>query len=295
MNLVFRGLVLYKMANAVKQEKITKLALIAGRGELPHHLAASATKSGIDVSVIALNKNTYNQFKDSYQSEYYSPVEVLEIIDSIKSQEIKHMVFIGKVPKLDFFKNIHKLDPSLMKIVQGLGDMNDDSLHFSLLRLLEEEHGLTVIDQTQYLRDFFPGPQVFSERQPDAGELSEIQYGLKMAKAIAAVDIGQTVVVKNKAVIAVEAIEGTNHCIKRAANSFAWFKDNRITVCKVSKPNQDNRFDVPTVGLKTIAAMPANSILAFEANECFFVDQAKSIKLANQKNILLCSVSMGIS
>jgi UDP-2,3-diacylglucosamine hydrolase len=108
------------------------------------------------------------------------------------------------------------------------------------------------------------------------------------------VDIGQTVVVKNKAVIAVEAIEGTNNCIKRAANSFAWFKDNRVTVCKVSKPEQDDRFDVPTIGPKTVDAMPANSILVFEAGQCFFIDQARAISKANQKNILLCSVILGI-
>lgn len=280
------------MTSLVEQEKITRLALIAGHGELPVKLAQSARSEAVELLILALNKETYNRFKTEYKCYLFSPVEIMQMLELVKQEGIKHLTFIGKVPKLDFFKNIHKLDSKLMKMVKELADLNDDSLHFRLLKFLEEEHGLEVIDQTKYLRDYFPGPQVFTRRKPSETELQEIQYGLKMAKAIAAEDIGQTVVVKNRAVIAVEAIEGTNQCIKRAARSFGWFKKNDVMVCKVSKPNQDNRFDVPTVGLKTIEAMPNNSTLAFEANECFFVDQEDAIKRANQKNIIIYSVAL---
>ena len=111
-----------------------------------------------------------------------------------------------------------------------------------------------------------------------------------MAKANAALDIGQTVITRNKSVIAVEAIEGTNKCISRAKKLIGIFDRNKkIYVSKVSKPNQDKRFDIPTIGLETIKAMPKGSYLAFEANETFFIDQEDSIKLANRKNICIAA------
>lgn len=270
----------------------TKLALVAGRGELPVKLAYSARKAGVDLLVLALNPEVYQKLIADFEVHLFSPVDVRPMLELVKVKCIQEVCFIGKVPKLDFFKNIHRLDSDLLTKVKALSNLNDDSLHLRLLEFLEQEHGLKVIDQTQYLRDFFPGEQTLSKRQLTEDELDEIQYGLKMAKEIARLDIGQTIVVKNKAVIAVEAIEGTNNAIKRAAGSFGWFRDKRLTVCKVSKPNQDNRFDVPTVGLETIKVIPRNSILAIEAEQTFFVDQEQAIELADKKNIALCSLKI---
>ncbi|MDD9898055.1 MAG: UDP-2,3-diacylglucosamine diphosphatase LpxI [Candidatus Melainabacteria bacterium] len=270
----------------------TKLAIVAGHGELPVKLAQSVRSVGIEPLIFALNQEIYQKLIADFEVHQFSPVEVSSMLELAKIKAIKDIAFIGKVPKLDFFKNIHRLDPELLSKIKDLSNLNDDSLHFRLLEFLEQEHGFNVIDQTQYLRDYFPAEQTFTKRQISSEELEEIQYGLKMAKEIARLDIGQTVVVKNKAVIAVEAIEGTNKAIKRAAKSFGLFKDNRITVCKVSKPDQDNRFDVPTIGLETVKTMPRNSILAIEAGQTFFVDQKQAIELANKKNILLCSIKV---
>ncbi len=275
------------------QEKITKLVLVAGYGELPDRLAEAATREGVELMVLALNHDTYRRMSKNYECFKYSPIEVFPMLDKCKAHGAKYITFIGKVPKLEFFKNIHKLDKRLLQQISKLKNMNDDSLHLTLVDFLREEAGLTVIDQTKYLRDCFPGPQVLTVRQPTSEELEEINYGLGMAKGIAALDIGQTVVVKNRAVIAVEAIEGTNACIERAIRKLGVFaRSKTVTVCKVAKPNQDNRFDVPTVGLKTLQAMTPGSILALEANETFFVEQEHAIDYANKNNICIIATSL---
>ncbi len=278
----------------VMEERITQLVLVAGYGELPDMLAKSATKEGVEVIVLALNCETYKRMKKSYVCFKYSPIQVFAMLEKCKEYNAKYITFIGKVPKLDFFKNIHKLDKRLLQQLSKLKNLNDDSLHLKLAEFLHEEAGLTVIDQTKYLKDRFPGPQVLTKRQPTVEELEEINYGLGMAKGIAALDIGQTVVVKNRAVIAVEAIEGTNACIERSLRKLGIFaKSQTITVCKVAKPNQDKRFDVPTVGLKTLQAMSPGSILALEANETFFVEQAQAIEYANKHNMCIVAVTVG--
>lgn len=272
-------------------DKITKLILIAGYGELPLKLAQSAQQQGVEVVVLALNNEIYKQMKDDFQTYKFSPIEIYPILNKIKELGFEYLTFIGKVPKLDFFKNIHKLDRNLLEQIYKLSNLNDDSLHLRLVEFLEQEHGLKIIDQTKYLRECFPGAQVFTKRKPNQEELEEISYGLGMAKGIAALDIGQTIVVKNKAVIAVEAIEGTNQCIKRAKSLNTFAKSKTITVCKVSKPNQDQRFDVPVVGLQTVKLLPKGSIIAFEANECFFLDQDSAIKYADENNIIICALT----
>lgn len=272
-------------------DKITKLILIAGYGELPIKLAQSAQAQGVEVVVLALNNEIYKEMKDSFEIYKFSPIEIYPMLNKIKDLGYENITFIGKVPKMDFFKNIHKLDKSLLEQVYKLANLNDDSLHLRIVEFLEVEHGLKVIDQTKYLKSCFPGEQVFTKRRPTVAELEEISYGLSMAKGIAALDLGQAVVVKNKSVIAVEAIEGTNQCIKRAVKSLGLFaKSKTITVCKVSKPNQDQRFDVPVIGLQTLRILPKGSILAFEAKECFFLDQEAAIKYADSNDIIIASV-----
>ena len=244
-------------------------------------------------------------------------VDVYQIIDIAKEHAANQMTFIGKVPKLEFFKNISKLDKHLLERVEALPDLNDDSLHMAVTELLEKENGIEVIDQTLYLQDMFPAEQVFSRRKPTEEEWKDIHFGLERAKSSGSLDIGQTVVVSNRSVMAVEAIEGTNEAIKRAKKlkQASWLmpfvsfvlkllglnldlsristnSDFPIVVCKTSKPKQDKRFDVPTIGMKTLKAAGKNSIIAIEAGEVFFLDQEDCIDYANEHNICLVAVNL---
>lgn len=280
---------------ATQEEKITRLLLVAGLGELPIELTKSAQAQGVEVIVFALDKRTYNEMKDITETYLFSPVEAFKMADKGMELGIKHVTFIGKVPKSSFFKNLHKLEPRMLKEIQSLVNMNDDSFHLKLVDKIENSFGAKIIPQTLYLKHYFPKAQSFTKRLASNEELEEAKYGLEMAKGIAALDIGQTVIVKNKAVIAVEAIEGTNKCIKRAKASMGlglFEKRKAISVCKVAKPEQDQRFDIPTVGLQTIEAMPKGSKLFFEASETFFVNQDQAIELADRKNILIQAIDL---
>jgi UDP-2,3-diacylglucosamine hydrolase len=278
-----------------KTNSIDKLCLVAGNGELPVRLAKSALANNVELLIIALSNDNLKKLQGLTSNVHrYSVVDIYPVLEKIKSQGHKKITFIGKVPKIDFIKNLYRLDKRLINKIKELKDWNDDSLHFKVLDFAERENGLEIIDQTIFLRELFPKAQCFTSRELVGEEITEAKFALEMAKGIGELDIGQTVVVSNKSVIAVEAIEGTNACIKRAQKTFGFFQRNqRIIVAKTSKPNQDRRFDVPTIGLETIKAMPRHSNLVFEAEETFFVNQDEAITLANQKNISITAFDLG--
>lgn len=275
---------------------INKLCLIAGNGDLPVKLAQSATANGVDLLVISLSNDNIKKLQNITSNVHkFSVVDVYPVIEKIKSQGHKKITFIGKVPKIDFIKNLYRLDSRLINKIKDLKDWNDDSLHHKVLDFAERENGLEIIDQTIFLQDLFPKAQCFTKRKLAGDEIEEALFALEMAKGIGKLDIGQTVVVSNKSVIAVEAIEGTNACIKRAQKTFGFFQRNqRIIVAKTSKPNQDKRFDIPTIGLETIKVIPKHSDLVFEAEETFFINKDEAISLANQKNISITAFDLGI-
>jgi len=275
--------------------KIAKLCLIAGNGELPVKLAQSALDAKVNLLIFSLSNDNYKELKSLTEDVYkFSVIDIYPMLEKIKELGHNNISFIGKVPKIDFIKNLYRLDSRLVKKIQELKDWNDDSLHFKILDFLENENGCKIIDQTLFLQDLFPSPQCFTKRSLTEEEMEEAVFGLKMAKGIGELDIGQTVVVSNKSVIAVEAIEGTNACIKRSLKNFNLFQKNKkITVAKTSKPNQDPRFDVPTIGAGTIKAMPKGSNLVFEANKTFFINMQEAIELANQDNISITAINLG--
>lgn len=281
---------------APEKKQIKKLCLLAGDGYLPIALAQNAIAEGVELIIFSLCKTNLRELEKISKTFYFSPFEVTNMVNKARELDLYYGTFIGKFPKSILFTGLHKIEKKFVERVFALDDLNDDSIHNLILDFIEKENGFKIIDQTLFLKDFFPGEEIFTNRKPVLEEIEEARYGLSMAKGIAGLDIGQTVVVQNKSVIAVEAIEGTNEAIKRAKNLAKGFlnlnKNKYIMVCKVSKPNQDQRFDVPTVGFNTIKMMPNDSLLVFEANEVFFPSQVESIELANKKNICIFSLSI---
>lgn len=269
-----------------------KLLLIAGFGTVAIELVKCASGQGREVIVFSFDKTNTRQLKEMGIEVYqFAVFEIQQMIDKALERGIKELTFIGKIPKSIFFKNLHKLNKEFLVEIWNLGDLSDDSLHLKVAEKIEKTYGGKIIDQSLYIKHLFPGKQVFTKAEPNSDDLAEIEYGLRMAKANASLDIGQTVITRNRSVIAVEAIEGTNECIKRSKKLIGFFdKNKKIYISKVSKPNQDKRFDIPTVGLETIKSMPKGSFLSFEANETFFVDQQKAIELANNKNICILAL-----
>ena len=231
-----------------------KQCLIAGDGELPVAMAESAQKNGFDVVAISLSSDNRNRLK-KYCSKVYNfgPGEVLKIKQTLIDEKITQVTFIGKV-------------------------------HKGLL----EQMGICVLDQTIFIKNLMAPPGVLGVHEPDEDQALDVEYGYWLAKEMGKLDVGQSVVIKNKMIMAVEAIEGTDKCIERGCK----LGGKGITVVKVSKPTQDKRFDIPAIGLNTLKTMDryGAKILAIEANETIIVDQKKVIDFANKKGIIVMAI-----
>jgi len=194
---------------------------------------------------------------------------------------------LGKVTKELMFTGTVQLDTRIQKLLATLTDNSDDTIMLAFVRELKAE-GFSILDQTALIRNLMPLPGVLSLRQPTIEESTDMEFGFKMAKAIGGLDIGQTVVVKKCAVMAIEAIEGTDVCIRRGGE----LGRGGVTVAKVAKPNQDLRFDVPTVGLSTIKAMveAGATSLVIEAGKTLIVDREKVLNMANEHKITIVAM-----
>ena len=209
-----------------------------------------------------------------YNVERYLP----ECMDSLLAQSLKDMEFICI--------NDGSTDASL-SILNKLKNRKDDTIMLALVDELEKE-GFTIVDQTTYLKPFMPAVGVLSKKQPTQEQWEDIKFGFELAKHMGGLDIGQTVVVKHKAAMAIEAIEGTDACIKRGGE----LGRGESVVVKTAKPDQDVRFDVPAVGRKTLQSMIDSgcTVLAVEAERTIFVEQEAVLDMANKKGIVICAV-----
>jgi DUF1009 family protein len=192
---------------------------------------------------------------------------------------------IGKVTKEVLYK-AGAIVPDLraIKILASVPDRKDDTIMNAIVKEIESE-GIIVMDQTELIKPLLPKPGVLTKRQPTPEELADMEFGFEMAKAIGGLDIGQTVVVKNRAVMAVEAIEGTDACILRGG----FLGKGGVIVAKTAKPSQDQRFDIPGFGTKTMESMihAGATGIVIEAGNTLVVDREKTIAMADAHNITI--------
>lgn len=264
-----------------------KQGLIAGDGSLPVRIAQHAKENGFEVICISLARDNLSQLK-KYCSKVYSchPGEINKIEHIVKSEEIKQVTFIGKVHKRVLLQ-IHKFDSRAIEILKNMKRLNDDEV-MNLIVNEFEKNGISVLDQTIFIKNLMIPAGVLGKHKPTKEQMEDVNYGFWLAKEMGKIDVGQSVVIKDKMAMAVEAIEGTDVCIKRGAK----LAKKGAVVVKVSKPKQDKRFDIPAVGLKTLKTMrryKAN-LLAVEANETIIVNQEEVIKYADDHNIVVMAV-----
>ncbi len=264
-----------------------KIGLIAGEGELPVRLAESAKKNGFEVTAFALSCDNRRELKQNCNTIYtYGPGEIEKILSALHREQIKEITFIGKVHKGLLFRN-PRLDARAIKLLKQKTRLNDDAIMLTLSDELNKE-GIDVLDQTLFLKDMLALKCVYGKYLPDESQIADIEYGFSIAKEIGKIDIGQTVVVKNKMILAVEAIEGTDKTIQRGCR----LGKKDAAVVKVSKPKQDNRFDVPTVGLETLKTIKkyGGKILAVEAGKTFVVGKNEMVKFADKNKMVFIAV-----
>ncbi len=266
-----------------------RVGLFAGVGRLPVEFMRAAKIQGNEVVVIAVVDGVAPELEQEADVYYRINVAKLDkLIKTMKKEGVTNVTMIGKVTKEILFKGLKFPDLRALKVLAKLHNRKDDTITLAIVDELEKE-GLHVVDQTMYLKPFMPEAGVLSRRRPSEEEKEDIRFGFIAAKAIGGMDIGQTVVVKHKAVMAVEAIEGTDACIRRGGE----LGRGKAVVVKVAKPDQDVRFDVPAVGKMTIESMIESgcSVLAMEAGKTLFVEQDEVLELANRHGLCICAVN----
>src|ERR1700716_2620555 len=237
------------MANA--EASTAGWGLIAGNGRFPFLVLEGARSQGIDMAVIALKEEASPELeKLSKRLHWVSLGELSKTIDLMHQEGVKQAVMAGQVKHNKIFSSIRP-DWKLAKLLFSLPRKNTDALIGAVVPVRERE-GLRLVDSTLFLKPLVPDPGVLTGRAPNGHEAEDMAYGLGVARQIASMDIGQTVVIADRACVAVEAMEGTDETIARAARITG---GKPLVVVKVSKPGQDMRFDVPVVGLPTIEQM----------------------------------------
>jgi DUF1009 family protein len=263
--------------------------LIAGNGRFPFLVLEAARSQGLDMAVIALKEEASPELdKIASRIHWVSLGELSKAIDAMHQEGVTHAVMAGQVKHNKIFSSIRP-DWKLAKLLFSLPRKNTDSLIGAVARVLEDE-GIKLVDSTLFLKPLVPEAGVLTTRPPGEREAADIAYGLSVARNIAAMDIGQTVVISDCACVAVEAMEGTDEAVTRAARLAA---GRPLVVVKVSKPGQDMRFDVPVVGLPTIEHMAASGVtaLALDAGRTLLFDRSQLLALADAKGITIQAFS----
>jgi len=269
-------------------KKLSKtIGLIAGDGELPVSLAKNASKNGHDIIAISLSPTNRKELESCCKKVYSCGAgEVQKMVNIAHQESVTQITFVGKVSKTMLLRNL-RLDSRAISLLKQTKRLNDDALMLKLIESLVEDN-LKVIDQTLFLKEYFPQKGVIGKYSPDDLQQIDIEYGFQIAKGIGGLDLGQTVVVQDKMVLAVEAIEGTDRCIERGCK----LGNKNAVVVKVSKPDQDKRFDIPAVGLRTLKNMQkfGGKVLAIEAGETFAVEKDKMIEFADRHKMVFTAV-----
>jgi len=264
-----------------------KIGLIAGNGRFPLIFAQEAKKAGLEVVAVAIKKETDPGLEKLVDRIHWVSVGQLgDLIEICKKEGISKAVMAGQVRHTRLFSEV-RLDARAMALLAGVKDKKANSLLGAVADELSRE-GIELVDSATFLSHLLPSPGILTRRKPTQKEWRDIEFGHKMAKEIAGLDIGQTVVVKDQAVLAVEGMEGTDLAIKRGGK----LGRGDAVVVKVSKPQQDRRFDLPIVGERTIEVLKETKakVLAFSARSTILLDREKVVKKANESGISLVAI-----
>jgi DUF1009 family protein len=272
-----------------------RLGLIAGNGRFPFLVLDAARAQGLEVIVAAIEEETFPEIESHGAAavHWLSLGELSKLIETFKREGVRRAVMAGQVKHKQIFSSIRP-DWRLAKLLLTLGTRNTDSLLGAIGKVLAEE-GIILENSTSLLEPLLAKPGVLTKRAPTEQETKNIEYGRTVARHLAQFDIGQTVVVAEGACVAVEAMEGTDVTIERGGQIMASLDSNpsilsrALTVVKIAKPNQDMRFDVPVVGIKTIEVMrhAGATCLAIDAGRCLLLDGAAIAGAADAANIAI--------
>ncbi len=259
-----------------------KFGLIAGNGNFPFLVIEEARKQGAALSVVAIREETDKRIEAVAETVVWVGIGQLgKMISFFKREGVTKAIMAGQVKHVQIFSGALP-DLRMLKMLYNLPRRNTDSLIGGIAVELAKD-GIELIDSTYFMQDYLTREGVLTRRKPDEIELGNIEYGLRIACEIARLDLGQTIVARAKACVAIEAMEGTDACVKRAGE----LAKGKLTVVKVSKPNQDMRFDVPVVGKPTVETMiqAGATCLCLTAGKTLIFDREEMIALADKHKI----------
>jgi DUF1009 family protein len=272
-----------------------KLGLIAGNGKFPFLVLDAARAQGYEVVVAAIKEETFPDIasRGAEAVHWLSLGELSKLIDTFKQEGVHRAIMAGQVKHKQIFSSIRP-DWRLAKLLLSMATRNTDALLGGIAKILADE-GITLESSTWLLEPLLVKPGVVTQRPPTEQERKNIDFGRAVARNLAQHDVGQTVVIAESACVAVEAMEGTDATIERAGQIMRSLQDDAstlsrgLTVVKIAKPNQDMRFDVPVIGLKTIEIMRAAgaTCLALDAGKCLLLDGSKIVDAANAASVAI--------
>jgi len=272
-----------------------RIGLIAGNGRFPFLVLDAARAQGLDVVVAAIKEETFPEIESRGAAavHWLSLGELSKLIETFKREGVSRAVMAGQVKHKQIFSSIRP-DWRLAKLLLSLRTRNTDALLGAVAKVLADE-GITLENSTSFLEPLLAKPGVLTRRPPTEEEKKNVDYGRAVARHLAQYDTGQTVAVAEGACVAVEAMEGTDATIERAGqimaslDSEASTLSRSLTVVKIAKPNQDMRFDVPVVGVKTIEVMrkAGATCLALDAGKCLLLDGEAVIGAADAGHIAI--------
>jgi DUF1009 family protein len=268
------------------------LGLIAGNGRFPFLVAAAGRRAGRRVVAVAIKEETDPALAGEVDEIHWVSLGQLgRCIDALKGGGVREAVMAGQVKHKQIFAGIVP-DLKMMALLARLALKNTDSLIGAVADALGRE-GIALLSSTVLLQDQMAIAGAMTSRRPSADELKDVEYGREVARALAGFDIGQTVVVKDRAAVAVEAMEGTDEVIRRAGR----IAGAGCTVVKVAKPRQDVRFDVPVVGPGTVAAMGEAQarVLAVQAGATLLLDRAEVLAQADRGDVAVWGFEAPVS
>ena len=266
-----------------------KLGIIAGNGEFPLILARAARQQGLHVIAAAFEGETNTDIQQAADEVEWVRIGQLDKLSkAFTSRQVTRAVMAGGITPGNLFKNL-SLDFRMMMVAAKLKVRNAESIFGAIAEELGKD-GVALLDPRPFLGEHVPAAGTLTRRKLDREQEEDVAFGLKIAKAVSALDIGQTVVVKQGTVLAVEGFEGSDECIKRGG-ALAGEKGGAVVV-KVSKPNQDFRFDIPCVGTRTIESCAAGkvAVLAVEAGSTLFLDKEQVIAAAEKQELRIVAV-----
>ena len=266
-----------------------RLGLIAGNGRFPFLVLEAARAAGHDVAIVAIKEEAFPELAEAASRHGASSIQWVSLgqlgkcISALKAAGVAEAVMAGQVKHVKLFADIVP-DLTLLGVLMRLKAKNTDALIAGVADALRD-HGIELLDSTTFLAPLMAGAGVLTRRAPSDDEQADLEFGRRMADAIAGLDIGQTIAVKSAAVVAVEAMEGTDAVIARAGE----LAGAGVRIVKVAKPKQDMRFDVPVVGVSTIAGMAraGATALSVDAGKTLMIDGDAILKAADDAGIAI--------